>query len=137
LDAKSRTRGPPFADSFFQREIRGRVGSNVRPRGRLDFEPAFRADCRFISGELMRVLLVTPEYPPHIGGGILKYYALLTAAWAAAGAEVTVLVSTPFSSFEDYEHHGAAVRFVSLDAVNRHADHLTHLAAAPMFRRCI
>src|SRR5689334_11428042 len=85
----------------------------------------------------MRVLLVTPEFPPHAGGGILKYYALLAEAWSAAGARVSVIVATPYSAFDDYVTSGIPVHFVPLAAVDRHADHLTHLAAAPTYRRWI
>lgn len=83
----------------------------------------------------MRILMVTPEYPPHAGGGILKYYATLARALNAAGADVRVLVATPFSAFEDYDDRGVRVSFVPLADVQRHADHLTHLAAAPTYRR--
>lgn len=85
----------------------------------------------------MRILVVSPEYPPHSGGGILKYYELMAAAWAAAGSSVCVLVATPYSSFADYERNGVRVRFVPLEHVNRHADRLSHLASAPTYRRWI
>lgn len=83
----------------------------------------------------MRVLVVAPEYPPHTGGGILKYYNLLAEAWAATGVDVTVLVSTPYSSFDGYERNGVAVRFVPLADVQRRAAKLSHLAQAPQFRQ--
>jgi glycosyltransferase involved in cell wall biosynthesis len=85
----------------------------------------------------MRILVVTPEFPPHTGGGILRYYALLARAWAAAGAEVTVLVASPFSEFPNEVVDGVRVVFTTLEHVQRHADRLSHLAAAPMFRRWI
>jgi len=85
----------------------------------------------------MRLLVVTPEFPPHAGGGIQKYYALMTAAWCAAGADVCVLVASPYSQFDGYDAGGLRVRFVPLDDVNRHVERLPHLAAAPLFRRWI
>lgn len=83
----------------------------------------------------MRLLVVTPEYPPHHGGGILKYYALMTAAWKAAGVDVTVLVATPFSAFDDYVHDGVPVRVVPLEQIDRHSSRMSHLAPVPLFRR--
>lgn len=85
----------------------------------------------------MRLLVITPEYAPHSAGGIFKYYDLMTSAWTAAGAQVSVLVCTPYSSFDDYERDGIRVRFVPLDQIDRHAARLTHLAAAPTYRRWI
>ncbi len=85
----------------------------------------------------MRLLVVTPEYPPHAAGGILKYYELMTAAWSAAGAHVSVLMSSPFCSFDSYEHGGIKVYSTSLERINWHAAHLTHLAAAPSYRQWI
>src|SRR5690348_12139099 len=85
----------------------------------------------------MRLLLVTPEFPPQPGGGILKYYAALSEALVAAGADVSVLVATPFFSCPDYEQNGVRVVSASADRVQWHADHLTHLAAAPQYRQWI
>jgi glycosyltransferase involved in cell wall biosynthesis len=84
----------------------------------------------------LRVLIVTPEFPPHRGGGISKYYELLAAALAEAGATVTVLVASPFSAHEDVTTpQGADVRFVRLEQVEDLVAGLTQFAAAPMFRR--
>lgn len=84
----------------------------------------------------MHIAIVTPEFPPHTGGGILKYYAVLADALVAAGATVTVLVATPFSAYPDYEtSSGVRVRFVPLADVERHTARLTHLAPAPLLRR--
>ena len=86
----------------------------------------------------MHIAIVTPEFPPHTGGGILKYYAVLADALVAAGATVTVLVATPFSAYPDYEtSSGVRVRFVPLADVERHTARLTHLAPAPLLRRWI
>jgi len=86
----------------------------------------------------MRLLVVTPEYPPHSGGGILKYYALMTAAWQAAGARVSVLVTSPYFEVDDHTlRDGIAVYGVRAAAIERYASRLTHLATAPIFRRWI
>jgi glycosyltransferase involved in cell wall biosynthesis len=86
----------------------------------------------------MRILIVTPEFPPHAGGGISKYYALFADALAACGASVSVLVATPFSAFDDYTTAGGVdVRFVPLAAVEQHSARLSHLSAAPDVRRWI
>jgi glycosyltransferase involved in cell wall biosynthesis len=86
----------------------------------------------------MRVLVVTPEFPPHTGGGILKYYDLLVPHLVRAGADVTVLVATPFSAFDDYvTPDGVSVRFVPLPEVERHAGRLAHLEAASVYRRYV
>ncbi|MDR1989807.1 MAG: glycosyltransferase [Acidobacteriaceae bacterium] len=86
----------------------------------------------------MRILIVTPEFPPHSGGGILKYYALLSDALAQAGASVTVLVATPFSAYDNYTtRDNVSVRFVPLADVEQQAARLSHLSAAPTYRRYI
>lgn len=85
----------------------------------------------------MHLLIITPEFPPLSAGGLLKYYDVMTAEWVAAGARVTVLVANPFASYADYDRDGLAVRFAPLDRVNWNADRLTHLAAAPIYRRWI
>jgi len=84
----------------------------------------------------MRLLIVTPEFPPHQGGGISRYYELLSSAFAASGIAVTVLVASPFPAYDDYTTpQGVQVRFVHLDRVEILAEQLSHLAAAPMLRR--
>jgi len=54
-----------------------------------------------------------------------------------AGSEVSVLVSSPYSSFEDYDDNGVKVRFIPLQDIAWHDAHLSHLAAAPLYRRWI
>lgn len=86
----------------------------------------------------MHIAIVTPEFPPHTGGGILKYYAVLADALVGAGASVTVLVATPFSAHANYDTPtGVRVRFVPLENVERHTARLTHLAPTPLLRRWI
>jgi glycosyltransferase involved in cell wall biosynthesis len=84
----------------------------------------------------MHVLIATPEYPPHAGGGLLKFYALLAPALAAEGCRVTVLVANPLvPAFAPYERDGVAVRAVSDQSIRDAAERLPHFAAAPMLRR--
>lgn len=86
----------------------------------------------------MRLLVITPEFPPHSGGGICRYYELLCDALAQAGAAVHVVVSTPLSEYPDYETpSGVKVSFIPLHQVEAQADRLTKFGAAPMFRRWI
>jgi glycosyltransferase involved in cell wall biosynthesis len=86
----------------------------------------------------MRLLVVTPEFPPHSGGGICSYYDLLCDALAQAGADVHVVVATPFSAYPDYQTpSGVKVSFIPLNRVEAHAARLSKFAAAPMFRRWI
>lgn len=86
----------------------------------------------------MRLLIVTPEYPPHQGGGIAKYYGTLAPALVRAGATVTVVVASPFSdAFPDYEHDGVRVHAVSRSDIDRRSDDMPHLSATPRFRRSL
>lgn len=45
----------------------------------------------------MRILIVTPEYPPDYGGGIVTYYRELVPALQSIGHEVDVLVGSAFT----------------------------------------
>jgi len=44
----------------------------------------------------VRVLIITPEYPPDHGGGIITYYRELVPALAAVGCKVTVLKGSAY-----------------------------------------
>lgn len=84
----------------------------------------------------MRILIVTPEYRPHQGGGILKYYGELAPALAKRGCDVAVLVAAPTSpDFEDYEADGTRIVCVKRADVDACADRLAQFSAAPEFRR--
>jgi glycosyltransferase involved in cell wall biosynthesis len=88
------------------------------------------------SPDSMRVLIVTPEFPPHVGGGILRYYHALAPALARAGAQVTVMVAAPTSpDFADYEADGVRVVCIARAACDAQAARLGQYAAAPEFRR--
>jgi len=85
----------------------------------------------------MRVLIVTPEFAPHAGGGIVRYYGNLVPALAGAGADVTVLVVAPFADeFDQYTTpEGVRVRCLPRDAVLAVDGMLPQFSAAPDFRR--
>ena len=84
----------------------------------------------------MHLVIVSPEYPPHGGGGILKFYRTLAPRYVKAGHRVTVLVANPFSDdFPGYEHDGVVVRCVPLQAGRKQANCLAHLSPAPLLRQ--
>lgn len=85
----------------------------------------------------MRLLIVTPEFAPHAGGGIIRYYGGLVPALARAGLDVTVLVAAPFAEpFDDYPlPDGGRVVCVARSAIVSAEEHLPQLSAAPEFRR--
>lgn len=84
----------------------------------------------------MRVLIVTPEYPPHSGGGILRYYHALAPALVRQGCDVTVLVAAPTSpDFVERTESGVRVIPVPIDSVNARESGLAQFSAAPVFRR--
>ncbi|MGE0702687.1 MAG: glycosyltransferase family 4 protein [Vicinamibacterales bacterium] len=86
----------------------------------------------------MRVLIATPEYPPHHGGGIARYYGTLAPALARAGCDVSVVVASPFTGgFESYEDAGVKVRFVPNSEIEQRSRDMAHLSAAPLFRRSL
>jgi glycosyltransferase involved in cell wall biosynthesis len=84
----------------------------------------------------MKLVIAVPEYPPHTGGGLAKFYGTLAPAMVRAGCDVTVVVASPFSAdFESYEHDGVRVRCVAQAAIQMRADDMSHLSATPVFRR--
>ncbi len=86
----------------------------------------------------MRLLIATPEYPPHEAGGIARFYATLAPALVRAGCDVTVVVASPYSdAFPSYEHDGVRVHFVPAAAIDRCSMDMPHLSAAPLFRRLV
>ncbi len=85
----------------------------------------------------MRLLIVTPEYEPQSGGGILRYYGNLIPALARAGTHVTVLVAAPFGDdFPDYDATPAVrVACVRQAAISEAEAALSQFSATPEFRR--
>jgi glycosyltransferase involved in cell wall biosynthesis len=86
----------------------------------------------------MKVVISTPEYPPHTGGGLGQFYATLAPALARAGCDVSVVVAGAFSDgFGPYEHEGVRVEGVSRSVVDARVAEMAHLSAAPLYRRWI
>jgi glycosyltransferase involved in cell wall biosynthesis len=86
----------------------------------------------------VKILIATPEYPPHAGGGIATYYSGLAAALVRHGASVHVVVSAPTSDdFASYEREGVHVTCVPRVAIERVSRELPQFSAAPMFRKWI
>jgi glycosyltransferase involved in cell wall biosynthesis len=84
----------------------------------------------------LKILLVTPEYPPDIGGGILRYCRDLASGLRAEGCHVDVLKGSAFThGAAPYSADGVAV--TSLESV-RYAKWLSqfrHFELFPELRR--
>jgi glycosyltransferase involved in cell wall biosynthesis len=89
----------------------------------------------------MKILLVTPEYPPDFGGGIITFYRDLVPALRQHGCDVSVLKGSAYvHGGAPYEQDGVRVSVLStagFEAWNARFDHLSmfpelrrHLAAA-------
>lgn len=84
----------------------------------------------------MRVLIVTPEYPPDSGGGIGSYYAALVPALERRGCEVVVLQGSAFKQGNS-RRGNATPNFNILDAARftRWMNRFNHFAMFPMLSR--
>lgn len=84
----------------------------------------------------MRILCVVPEYPPHAGGGMARYYKTLLPELTRLGHEVRVVVAAPFSpAFPSYDHEGVAVECVPAERIQEQARRFAHLGPTPHLRR--
>jgi glycosyltransferase involved in cell wall biosynthesis len=84
----------------------------------------------------MRLLYVTPEYPPHAGGGIATFYAVLLPELARMGHDVRVVVANAFSeAHPGYTADGVRVEFVGTDRMARTLAALSQFAEVPTLRR--
>jgi glycosyltransferase involved in cell wall biosynthesis len=84
----------------------------------------------------VRVLIVTPEYPPRASGGIGRYYAELAPALAAEGCDVHVVVAAPFSEdAPDGCLDGVQVHAVARRAIDARAAAMGPLSASGTYRR--
>jgi len=84
----------------------------------------------------LRLLVLTPEFPPTSGGGIVSFYRHLLPEYQRLGARVTVLVGSA------YHQPGGRWRHDDIDAVGLEASaygeqlpRFAHLAAAPEVMR--
>jgi hypothetical protein len=67
----------------------------------------------------MKVLLVTPEYPPDFGGGIGAFYRDLVPALRKQGCDISVLKGSAFlHGAKPYEYEG--VRAFTLETSRYH-----------------
>jgi glycosyltransferase involved in cell wall biosynthesis len=84
----------------------------------------------------MRVLIVTPEYPPDSGGGIGSFYSALVPALEANGCEVAVLRGSAFSQGRglNSKNH-TKISVLEQSQFERWLDRFNHLAMFPMLRR--
>lgn len=89
----------------------------------------------------MKILCITPEYPPDFSGGISTYYATLLPFMGRLGAEVTTIVGSAFEagsissnnrggSILPLDHHRANAFKGSFSALSLTPDLVNHLAAA-------
>jgi len=84
----------------------------------------------------MKILLITPEYPPDFGGGIGAFYRTLVPALQKLGEKVSVLKGSAFFHGGDtYEHDGVSVRTLETARYQRWLEEFVHFAMFPELRR--
>jgi glycosyltransferase involved in cell wall biosynthesis len=84
----------------------------------------------------VKVLLVTPEYPPDTGGGISAYYRDLVPALRRLGCEVTVLKGSAFvHGGAPYQHDTVNVSVLETARFEKWLSHFSHFAMFPELRR--
>jgi glycosyltransferase involved in cell wall biosynthesis len=80
----------------------------------------------------LRLLLLTPEFPPTSGGGIVTFYRHLLPEYRRLGAQVTVLVGSAYHQPGGrWQHDGIEAIGLEADAVRAGLPRFAHLAAAP------
>ena len=83
----------------------------------------------------MRVLIVTPEYPPDHGGGIITYYRDLVPALQDKGCEITVLKGSAYTHGEpSYEHGGVPVLVLETARFEHWLQRFSHFAMFSQLR---
>jgi glycosyltransferase involved in cell wall biosynthesis len=84
----------------------------------------------------MRVLIVTPEFPPDSGGGISTYYKNLVIGMREHGADVTVARGSAFTSGADEsEFMGARVLTLESNRFGMWHSRFARFQQFPMLRR--
>ena len=84
----------------------------------------------------MRVLIITPEYPPDHGGGIITYYRELVPALAAAGCKVTVLKGSAYIHGKSNEvMNGVVVKYLETKRFEKWIARMVALEMFPQLRR--
>lgn len=84
----------------------------------------------------MKILLVTPEFPPDHGGGIISYYRDLTSALVQLGCDVQVLKGSAYVNGQpDYEHHGIKVSVLQAKRFREWIARFSHFSMFPDLQR--
>lgn len=85
----------------------------------------------------MRVLIVTPEYPPDFGGGIGSFYGALVPALEETGCEVSVLRGSAFvhASASATSVADSDVSTLHEEQFNAWMERFVHLGVFPQLRR--
>lgn len=84
----------------------------------------------------MRVLIITPEYPPDHGGGIITYYRELVPALVAEGCKVTILKGSAYiHGKEEQNIGGIPVTYLESGRFEKWLDRLVTFEMVPQLRR--
>lgn len=84
----------------------------------------------------LRLLVLTPEFPPTSGGGIVTFYRHLLPEYRRLGAQVTVLVGSAYHQPGGrWQHDGIDAVGLEADAYRAELPRFAHLAAAPEVMR--
>lgn len=84
----------------------------------------------------MRILIVTPEFPPDQGGGIITYYRDLAIALVALGCEVRILKGSAFEHGGDpYQFEGIQVSVLETWRYKNWLNRFSHFEMFPDLRR--
>ena len=84
----------------------------------------------------MRVLIITPEYPPDHGGGIITYYRELVPALVAEGSKVTILKGSAYIHGKAEQNiEGIRVKYLESQRFRRWLDRLNNLEMFPQLQR--
>jgi len=84
----------------------------------------------------VKVLLITPEFPPDFGGGIVAYCRDLAEGLREHGCTVDILRGSGFThGSNSYEHEGFRISVLETERFHSWFDRFGHFAIFPMLRR--
>jgi len=84
----------------------------------------------------VRVLIITPEYPPDHGGGIITYYRELVPALVAQGCKVTILKGSAYTHGKANQTiDGVCVKYLESQRFEKWLECLITLEMMPQLRR--
>lgn len=84
----------------------------------------------------MRLLIITPEYPPDCGGGIATYYRDCVPALAAAGCKVTILKGSAYiHGKSDEVINGVIIKYLETKRFEKWIEKLVTLEMFSQLRR--